>query len=157
LPVSFYDRTSTGEMMSRLTYNIEMLADAAPPAPVNLAKDSLSFLVALGYLFYLNWQLAAVIILLAPPLSWLLRKINQLFRRYASRIQASMGDITRGTKEGLDGQRVIKAFNAQGHEIHKFDEVNERNRRSYMRLIGTRAAGNPIVQFTALIGLAGVV
>jgi ATP-binding cassette, subfamily B, bacterial MsbA len=156
LPVSYYDRTSTGEMMSRLTYNIEMLADAATTALVNLAKDSLSFLVALAYLFYLNWQLAAVIILLAPPLSWLLRKINQLFRRYASRIQASMGDITRVTKEGLDGQRVIKAFNAQEQEIHKFDEVNERNRRSYMRLIGTRAAGNPIVQFTASIGLAGV-
>jgi len=156
LPVGYYDRISTGEMMSRLTYNIEMLADAATTSLVNLAKDSLSFLVAIGYLFYLNWQLAAVIMLLAPPLSWLLRKINQLFRRYSARIQASMGDITRVTKEGLDGQRVIKAFNAQDYEIRQFDEVNERNRRSYMRLIGTKAAGNPVVQVIASFGLAVV-
>jgi subfamily B ATP-binding cassette protein MsbA len=156
LPVGYYDRTSTGEMMSRLTYNIEMLADASTTALVNLAKDLLSFLVSIGALFYLNWQLASIIILLAPPLSWLLRRINQLFRRYSARIQASMGDITRVTKEGLDGQRVIKAFNAQDHEIRVFEEVNERNRRSYMRLIGTKAAGNPVVQVIASLGLAVV-
>jgi subfamily B ATP-binding cassette protein MsbA len=156
LPVGYYDRTSTGEMMSRLTYNIEMLADAATTALVNLAKDSLSFLVALGTLFWLNWQLASVVILLAPPLSWLLRRINLLFRRYSARIQASMGDITRVTKEGLDGQRVIKAFNAQDYQIRAFEEVNERNRRSYMRLIGTKAAGNPVVQVIASLGLAVV-
>jgi subfamily B ATP-binding cassette protein MsbA len=156
LPVSYYDKVSSGEMMSRLTYNIEMLADAATTSLVNLAKDSLSFIAALGYLFYLNWQLASVIILLAPPLSWLLRRINQLFRRYSARIQASMGDITRVTKEGLDGQRVIKAFNAQDYEIRQFDEVNERNRRSFMRLIGTKSAGNPVVQVIASLGLAVV-
>ena len=156
LPVGYYDRTSTGEMMSRLTYNIEMLADAATTALVNLAKDSLSFLVSIAALFYLNWQLASIIILLAPPLSWLLRRINQLFRRYSARIQASMGDITRVTKEGLDGQRVIKAFNAQDHEVRVFEQVNERNRHSYMRLIGTKAAGNPVVQVIASFGLAVV-
>ncbi len=48
LPVGYYDRTSTGEMMSRLTYNIEMLADAATTALVNLAKDSLSFVDCRG-------------------------------------------------------------------------------------------------------------
>jgi subfamily B ATP-binding cassette protein MsbA len=156
LPVAYYDKVSSGEMMSRLTYNIEMLADAATTALVNLAKDSLSFIVALGYLFWLNWKLASVTLVLAPPLSWLLRRINQLFRRYSARIQASMGDITRVTKEGLDGQRVIKAFNAQDYEIRLFDEVNERNRRSFMRLIGTKSAGNPVVQLIASLGLAVV-
>jgi ATP-binding cassette, subfamily B, bacterial MsbA len=156
LPVGYYDRISTGEMMSRLTYNIEMLADAATTALVNLAKDLLSFVISLAALFWLNWQLASIIILLAPPLSWLLRKINQLFRRYSARIQASMGDITRVTKEGLDGQRVIKAFNAQDYEVRTFEEVNERNRRSYMRLINTKAAGNPVVQVIASLGLAVV-
>src|SRR5688572_27427868 len=73
LPVSFYDRSSTAQMMSRLTYNVELLVEAATTALVNLIRDSLSFLVSLGYLFYLDWRLASIIILLAPPLSWLLR------------------------------------------------------------------------------------
>lgn len=156
LPVSFYDRTSTAEMMSKLTYNVELVAEAATTTLVNLVKDSLSFVVSLAALFYLNWQLASIIILLAPPLSWLLRRINQLFRRYSARIQSSMGDITRVSKEGLDGQRVIRAFNAQDYQIRQFEAVNERNRHSYMRLIGTKAAGNPVVQVIASFGLAVV-
>lgn len=156
LPVSYYDGTSTAQMMSKLTYNVELLADAATSALVNLMRDSLSFLVSLGYLFYLNWQLASIIILLAPPLSWLLRRINLLFRRYNTRIQSSMGDINRVAKEGLDGQRVIKAFNAQEYQFGQFEAVNENNRRSFMRLIGTKAAGNPVVQVIASFGLAGV-
>jgi len=156
LPAAFYDRTSTAQMMSKLTYNVELLADAATTSLVNLMRDSLSFLVALGYLFYLNWQLASIIILLALPLSWLLRRINQLFRRYSTRIQSSMGDITRIAKEGLDGQRVVKAFNAQDFEIGQFELINERNRHSFMRLIATKSAGNPVVQVIASFGLAGV-
>jgi subfamily B ATP-binding cassette protein MsbA len=156
LPVSFYDRTSTAQMMSRLTYNVELVAEAATSTLVNLVRDSLSFLVSLGYLFYLNWKLASIIILLAPPLSWLLRRINLLFRRYSGRIQSSMGDITRVSKEGLDGQRVIRAFNAQDYQLRQFEEVNERNRHSYMRLISTKSAGNPVVQMIASFGLAGV-
>jgi subfamily B ATP-binding cassette protein MsbA len=156
LPVSYYDRTSTAQMLSRLTYNIELVAEAATTSLVNLIRDSLTFLGLLGYLFYLNWQLASIIILLAPPLSWLLRRINQLFRRYSTRIQSSMGDITRVVKEGLDGQKVIKAFNAQDEQIRQFEIANERNRHSYMRLISTKAAGNPVVQIVASLGLAGV-
>jgi ATP-binding cassette, subfamily B, bacterial MsbA len=156
LPVSYYDGTSTAQMMSRLTYNVELVAEAATTSFVNLVKDSLSFLGSLAALFYLNWRLASIIILLAPPLSWLLRRINLLFRRYSARIQNSMGDITRVAKEGLDGQRVIRAFNAQGYQIRQFEEVNERNRHSFMRLIGTKSAGNPVVQIVASIGLAVV-
>jgi len=156
LPASFYDRTSAAQMLSRLTYNIELLADAATTSLVNLIRDSLTFLVSLAYLFYLNWQLASIIILLALPLGWLLRRINQLFRRYGTRIQDSMGDITRIAKESLDGQRAIKTFNAQDHQIGQFELVNERNRHSFMRLIGIKSAGNPVVQVVASFGLAGV-
>jgi subfamily B ATP-binding cassette protein MsbA len=153
LPVSYYDRTSTAPMMSRLTYNVELVAEAATTSIVNLVRDSLTFVGLIGFLFYLNWRLASIIILLAPPISWLLRRINQLFRRYSTRIQNSMGDITRVVKEGLDGQRVIRSFNAQDYEIRQFEAVNEHNRRSYMRLIGTKAAGNPVVQIVASLGL----
>ncbi len=156
LPVSYYDRTSTAPMMSRLTYNVELVAEAATTTIVNLIRDSLTFIGLLIYLFYLNWQLASIIFLLAPPIAWLIRRINLLFRRYSARIQNSMGDITRVLKEGLDGQRVIKSFNAQDYEIRQFEEVNERNRHSYMRLISTKSAGNPVVQIVASLGLAGI-
>jgi subfamily B ATP-binding cassette protein MsbA len=153
LPVSFFDRESTAPLMSRLTYNVEMVAEAATTAIVNLIRDSLTFIILIGYVFVLNWKLASIIIVIAPPISWLLRRINLLFRRYAARITSSMGDITRVAKDSLDGQRVVKAFNAQDYQIRQFEVANERNRHSFMRLIGTRAAGNPVVQVTASLGL----
>jgi subfamily B ATP-binding cassette protein MsbA len=156
LPVSYYDKAQTGQLLSRLTYNIELLAEASTNTVVTLVQDSLTFLVLIGGLFYLNWRLAAYVILLVPPLSWLIRRVNVLFRRYSARIQASMGDVTRVAKEALDGQRVIKAFNAQEYEQAAFEKVNEQNRRSYMRLIGTKSASNPIIQVIASIGLAGI-
>lgn len=156
LPMSYYDRASSASMLSRLTYNIEMLAEASTNSVTSLVRDSLTFLVLIGALFYMNWRLAAFVILLVPPLSWLIRRVNQLFRRYSARIQNSMGDVTRVAKEALDGQRVIKAFNAQAHEQRAFEAVNEANRRSYMRLIGTKSASNPIIQLIASIGLAGI-
>ena len=156
LPMGYYDRTSTAPMMSRLTYNVELVAEAATTTLVNLIRDSLTFVGLLISLFVMNWQLASITILLAPPISWLIRKINVMFRRYSARIQNSMGDITRVVKEGLDGQRVIKSFNAQDYEIAQFEKVNEFNRHSYMRLISTKAAGNPVVQIVASLGLAGI-
>ena len=156
LPVSYYDHASTASMLSRLTYNIELVAEASTNSITSLIRDTLTFVILIGSLFYMNWRLASFVILLVPPLSWLIRRINLLFRRYSARIQASMGDVTRVAKEALDGQRVIKAFNAQEHQQRAFEVVNERNRHSYMRLIGTKAASNPIIQVIASIGLGGI-
>ena len=156
LPSAYYDRNSTSQMLSKLTYNIELVAEATTNATVVLIRDSLSFVALLVWLFLLNWKLAALALALAPIIAWLIRRVNLLFRRYSTRIQNSMGDVTRVTKEALEAQRVIKVFNAQEQEMRAFEAVNEHNRRSNMRLIGTKAMSNPVVQLIAALGLSGV-
>jgi subfamily B ATP-binding cassette protein MsbA len=156
LPASYYDHSSSGEMLSRLTYNIEQVAEAATNSVTSLIRDSLTIVGLLGYAFYLNWRLAAFALAIAPLLSWLVQSINRQFRRYSARIQSSMGDITRVAKEALDAQRLIKVFNAQAHQERVFAVANERNRHTNMRLISARASSNPIVQLIASMGLAGV-
>lgn len=156
LPSRYFDGAVTGGMLSRLTYNIELVAEATTHAITVLIRDTLTILGLLGMLFWLNWRLAAFVLILAPPISWLIQYINRSFRRYSARIQASMGDVTRVTKEALDAQRVIKVFNAQPYEEALFDAANERNRHSNMRLISARALANPVVQLIASLGLAGV-
>ena len=156
LPTRYHDGTPSAEMLSRLTYNVELVADATTNAVTVLIRDTLTIVGLLGMLFWFNWQLAAFVLALAPPISWLIQHINRSFRRYSARIQASMGDVTRVTKEALDGHRVIKSFNAEAHEQAAFDVANERNRHSNMRLIAARALANPVVQLIAAFGLAGV-
>ena len=156
LPTAYHDAATGGQLLSRLTYNIELVAEACTNAVTSLIRDTLTILGLLGMLFYLNWRLAAFVLLLAPPMSWLIQFVNRLFRRYSARIQNSMGDVTRVAKEALDAHRVIKVFNAEQFESDLFERVNEHNRHSNMRLIRTRAISNPVVQLIAALGLAGV-
>jgi subfamily B ATP-binding cassette protein MsbA len=156
LPASYYDRASGGMLLSRFTFNIEQVAEATTKSITSLIRDTLTITVLIGLMFYLNWQLATVVFLIAPPLSMLVRKVSSSFRRYSARIQASMGDVTRAVKEALDGHRVIKVFNAQKQEADDFEKINEHNRRSNMKLIAARATSNPVVQFIASLALGAI-
>ena len=156
LPSAYYDAASSAQMLSRLTYNIELVAEAATNSVTVLIRDTLTIVALLGWLFYLNWQLTLIALLIAPVITWLLRRVNRSFRRYSTRIQNSMADVTRVAKEAIEGHRVIRVFNAQDFEQRAFDEVNEQNRRSNMRLVGARSTSNPVVQLIAAIALAVV-
>jgi len=156
LPTRYYDREGTGHLLSRLTYNVEQVAEAVTKSITSLIRDTLTIVILLSIIVYLNWKLSLFVLVLAPPLSLLIRQVSRSFRRYSGRIQSSMGDVTSSVKEALDGHRVIKVFNAQDAEASEFEKVNEHNRRSNMKLIAAKATSNPVVQFIASLGLGGV-
>jgi len=156
LPTSYYDRGEGAHLLSKLTFNLEQVAEATTKSVVSLIRDSLTIIVLISIMVHLNWKLALFVLVLAPPLSWLVSKVSRSFRRYSARIQSSIGDLTRSVKEALDGHRVIKVFNAQDAEARDFEQVNEHNRKSNMKLIAARAVSNPVVQFIASLGLGGI-
>jgi subfamily B ATP-binding cassette protein MsbA len=156
LPSAYLDQQQSGHLLSKLTNNIELVAAAATSASISLISDSLTILGLLITLFYMNWRLAVFCIVAAPVIAWLMRIANRSFRRYSERIQNSMGDITRVAKEAIDAHRLIKIFNAEDHQTARFEQVNEHNRASNMKLIRARAVSNPVVQCIASIALASV-
>src|ERR1019366_8859227 len=105
-----------------------------------IIRDSLAIVFNIGMLFWLNWKLALYGLTVAPLIAWLVRNVNIRFRRYSTRIQNSMGDVTRVAKEALDAHRVVKVFNAQGHIRTLFENANELNRRTNVRLISARSS-----------------
>jgi subfamily B ATP-binding cassette protein MsbA len=154
LPTSRYDADSSATMLSRLTYNTEMMAGATADSLTSMIRDSLQILVNLTVMFLLQWRLALLSLVVAPLIGSLVGSINRRFRRYSQRIQNSMGDVTRVAKEAFDAHRVVKVFNAQEHIEHLFEGANEQNRRSNVRLLQARSSSNPIVQQIAAIGMA---
>jgi subfamily B ATP-binding cassette protein MsbA len=156
LPTRYYDRGDGAHLLSRLTFNIEQVAEATTKSVISLIRDTLTIAALIATMVYLNWKLSLFVLVLAPPLSFLIQKVSRSFRRYSGRIQSSVGDITRSVKEALDGHRVIKVFNAQDAEANDFEQVNEQNRKNNMKLISARAVSNPTVQFIASIGLGGI-
>jgi subfamily B ATP-binding cassette protein MsbA len=156
LPVSYFDRNGVAMLLSRLTYNIELVAEAATTAVTFLIRDTLTIIGLISYLVFLNWRLTVFALAVAPIIVGLIRFTSTLFRRYSTRIQASMGDVTRVAKESLESQRMIKVFNAQDQQLEVFEQVNERNRASFMKLVMVKAVASPVVQMIAALGLAAV-
>jgi subfamily B ATP-binding cassette protein MsbA len=156
LPIAYSDQQQSGHLLSKLTNNIELVAAAATNAAISLISDTLSIVILIGYLFYLNWHLAAFCIAAAPAIAWLMQIANRSFRRYSQRIQNSMGDITRVAKEAIDALRLIKIFNAEDHQTKRFELVNEHNRASNMKLVRAKSISNPVVQCIAAVALGSV-
>jgi len=156
LPSAWYDSHSSAPMLSRLTYDIEQVAEATTNSITVIIRDSLTLVGLLGTMFYLSWHLTLLLLIVAPVISVMMKGVNKRFRRYSARIQASMGDVTRVAKEAIEAQRLIKVFTAQQHQLQRFELVNEENCRSNVRLINARAARNPVVQIVAALGLATV-
>ncbi len=156
LPAAWYDRESSSRMLSRLVYDAEQVAEAATNSISVLIRDSLALLGLLTLMFYKSWQFTLLALVAAPVIGWVLSGINRRFRRHSTRIQQSMGDVTRVAREALDGQVLIKTHTAEHWQQQRFAAVNEHNRRSQQRLINVRAASGPVVQMVAGCALAAV-
>jgi subfamily B ATP-binding cassette protein MsbA len=157
LPIGYFDRNSSAVLLSRLTFNTEQVGQATTDSIAVIIRESLTLLGLFGYLLYLNLKLTLFALILGPMVGWLVTVINKRFRRYSRRIQDSMGDVTRVSKEIFDAPRLIKVYNAQPHLARQFEAVNEHNWRSNMRLILTKGLANPIVQLVTAMGAAPVI
>ncbi|HEX6506257.1 MAG TPA: ABC transporter transmembrane domain-containing protein, partial [Chloroflexota bacterium] len=156
LPVSVFDRSSSATMLSQLTFNTELIGQAATDSVVVMVRSGLTIVAFISQLIQLNWRLALISLTMGPLVGWLVTLINRKFRRYGRRIQDSMGDVTRIAKESFEAPRLLKVYNAEDHVDRQFESVNEHNRQSNMKLILTRGLSNPIVQLLTAIGASFV-
>jgi subfamily B ATP-binding cassette protein MsbA len=156
LPSAYYDQESSGLMLSRLTYNTEQVAEATTNSVKTVITDSLTLIALIGWMMWLSWKFTLLVLIVAPVIGWIMRGINRRFRRHSARIQQSMGDVTRVAKEAIEGHRVIKVFTAEESQQRRFEDVNEHNRRSNVRLINAKAMSTPVVQMVAALALASV-
>jgi ATP-binding cassette, subfamily B, bacterial MsbA len=152
LPVSYFDRSSAGSMLSQLTYNTELIGQAATDSIVSMVRAGLTLVAYFVQLLLLNPKLTLITLTMGPLVGWLVTLINRKFRRYGRRIQDSMGDVTRVAKESFEAPRLLKVYNAEGHVDRQFESVNEHNRRSNMKLVLTKGLSSPIVQLITAIG-----
>ncbi|HXN80686.1 MAG TPA: lipid A export permease/ATP-binding protein MsbA [Steroidobacteraceae bacterium] len=156
LPIGYFDRSSSGALLSRLTYNTEQIGQATTDSVIIVVRTTLTIIASVGFLLWLNVRLTLIALTMGPLVGWLVSVINRHFRRYSRRIQDSMGDVTRVAKESFEAPRLIKVYNAQEHLGRQFDAVNDHNLRSNMKLILTKGVSNPIVQLVTVVGLAFV-
>ncbi len=156
LPAQYFDTSSTGALLSRLTFNIDQIAESTSTVVTVMLREVLTAIGLVAYMFYLSPTLSAFILIAAPLMAFITRTLGRYFRRYSERIQQSMGDVTRVAQESLQSQRVIRIFNARDYEYRRFEVANEKSRRLQMRLVVTKGVGDGLVALVAAVGLAAV-
>lgn len=157
LPVRFYDRSNSGQHISRLTYNTEQVALASTTALTVVIRDTLTIIALVSYLIWLSGVLTVTIAVVAPVIAVVVWFVSKRFRKIGRRIQDSMGDVTHVAEEVVDGHKVVRTFGGEPYEEQRFRSVNEGNRKLHMKLAATDAFSAPFVQFAAACALAAIV
>jgi len=157
LPARYFDSNPSGRMLSRLTFDVEQVAEASTNALTVLIRDSLTALFLLAYMFWISGWLTLLFLVVGPVLILLLRLVSRRFRTISRRIQDSMGELTQYSEEVIHGQRLIKAFSGEARQERQFEAVNDRNRRLHLKMAAALGASTPVVQLIAACVLALVI
>lgn len=157
LPRQFFDDTSSSMLLSKLTYNVEQVAEAGTNAVIVIIRDMATVIFLLAYMFWLSWQLTLTFLLLGPVVIGVVVTVSRRFRKLSRKVQNSVGSIAYVAEEAIEGSDEVRIYGAQRRERERFAEANERNTKQFMKFAATQALSTPIVQFCAAFALSIVV
>ena len=157
LPTRYFEKQSIGPLLTRLTYNVEMVAESVTSVVTIAIRDVLTVVAAFAVMIIQSPKLTIFVALLFPVVALLVRILGVAFRRYSGRIQDTVGEVTQVTEEIVTGNRVVKIFGGYEYEKNRLDEVDARNKKQNLKLINVRALGVAVTQTIFGIGVAGVI
>lgn len=157
LPLSFFHRTPTGTIVSRVTNDVALVRSALTDAVAAILKDASSLVILVGVAFYQDWLLALIAFVVFPASVLPVLRLSKRLRQVAWRGQVTMGQLTALLQETIQGNRVVKAFGMEEYEQQRFNAENERLFRLAMKSTRIRAFTTPMLEILAAFGIAGVV
>ena len=154
---SLYDKSVTGKLVSKITFDAEQVAEAATKAVTTLIKDGLTIVGLLSLMFYYSFELSIGLLLLAPLVGFFLKVMSVKFRSLSRDIQSSMGSITNIVEESIIGHRIIKIFGGKSYEENTFNSANAYNRERNLKLIFVQSISIPLMQLLVAVFLAAII
>jgi subfamily B ATP-binding cassette protein MsbA len=157
LPIRFFDSQAAGPLLSRMTYNVEMVAESVTSVVTIAVRDTLTVIAAFGVMIYHSPTLTVFVAILFPVVAVIVRLLGIAFRRYSGRIQDSVGDVTQVSDEVIRGNWVVKAFGGYKYERDRFAEADGRNFSQNLKMIRVRSLGVAVTQVVFGFGIALVI
>ena len=152
LPSNYFDKSMSGHLVSRLTFHVAQVTQAATGALKTVFRAGSLVIGLIVYLFYLNWRLAVIFLLVLPVIGLLVGAVSKRFRTLSRRIQASVGDVTQVTQESVGGYREMRLFGGENYERERMYDASNYNRRQHMKLAVAEGLSTPVIQM--LVGAA---
>ncbi len=154
LPTTYFDKTSSGELLSKLTYNTEQVAGASTEALTIIVREGFTTIGFLLVMLSINLWLTVLFLVSTPIMAFLLHNASKRLRKINTRVQGSMGDVTQIAEELISANKEIKIFGGQQREFDRFESAVQNNRRQEMKVIATSAFSVPAVQMVGATCLA---
>ena len=157
LSLSFFTRNPTGVLMSRILNDVNMIQGAVTDSVTGLLKDCFTLIGLVAVIFYRDWKLALVALVVFPVAVYPIVKFGRKLRSYSTRSQSAMANITTILLETITGTRIVKAFNMEDHERERFAKENRRLFGILVKSVRVRAISHPLMEFLGGVGIAFIV
>lgn len=156
-PLRYFDDRRSGTIVSRFTFDVLQIQQAATTVVNTLVRDALTVIGLLAWMFYIDWFLAAISLLGAPMIAGVISMIRKRLRKMSHHVQEAMGTIHHVLTEALDAKKIIKLYGGINKEKQRFFDSANRHRQFNNKQIFTAQASSPSVQFITAIFLAIII
>jgi len=152
LPKSYFDKNTTGETLSKLTFDVLQISAAASTIWLEFIKSSFTVIILTAYLFYKSFLLSLTLVALLPLIYFAVKLSTSRIRNASKKVQDSMGGLTHLLDENISGIDLIKIYNAQSSEQNKFFKIINIIRQQWFKVDLAAGLNTSIVNI--LIGLS---
>jgi len=156
LPGAHFDSEPVSSMLVRLGGDSDQVAQAAVDALKVVLQQSLQIIGALAVMLWYSWQVTVSILVLAPPLAWVMDKVAKRYRQISHRIQESGAGLLQAAEQTLSNQHAVKVYGGQANELERYTELANTNLRLAMKVEVTRSLSTAMVQLIGAVGLAAL-
>ena len=157
LSLSFFTKNPTGTLMSRILNDVGMVQGAVTDAVTGLLKDVFTLIGLVGVIFYRDWRLALIAMVVFPLAVVPIVKFGRKLRGYSTRSQSAMAELTTILLETIMGTRIVKAFNMEDYERNRFAKENRRLFGIQIKSTRVRSISHPLMEFLGGLGIAFIV
>ena len=155
--LSFFTSHPTGILMSRITNDVSSIQSASSEAITSLIKDTVSLFSLVCVIFYTDWKLAFVALIVFPVTIYPIAKFGKRMRKVTTSSQITMGTLTSLLQETISGTRIVKAFCMEKYENERFAAENQTLLKYNMKAVSVSAISSPLMDFLAGIGIGGII
>ena len=155
-PMSFFEKNTSGELISKMTYDAEQVSRASAEAAMICIRETLIILVLVGIMVNASWQLSLIFLLVGPVIFALIGVVSSRFKRVSKGLQSIMGEITQYMEQSIRGHKDIVLFGTQKKESSGFVKPNNLNRQYANKLATVSALSNPVIQLIASTAIAAI-
>ncbi len=124
-PLSYFDKKPIGVTLSRLTSDMESVSDSFAAGVLGLLADSVKTLALVGYLFYINWRLTLVLLLVVPVIILVINFLRKKIRKAYNTSRTSLAKSAAYLQEALTGMKTVQLFAAEDKVLNKYDDLNK--------------------------------